>query len=129
MNLALMDKEFDAVKEYLPFLQVNTTASREHVRGIERELWTVKERVRCTTRGFPFKHIPTMVLIYMVVNVCLWLNAFPIRSGIIGGFSPRELVTGLTVNFVKHCQFDVQAYIEASTDAIITNDNSDRTHP
>ena len=30
---------------------------------------------------------------------------------------------------MKHCQFDVGAYIEASTDAIITNDNSDRTHP
>ena len=70
-----------------------------------------------------------MVLIYTVYNMCLWLNVFPIRLGITGGFSPRELVTGLTVIFLKHCQFDVGAYIEASTDAIITNDNSDRTHP
>ena len=69
-----------------------------------------------------------MVLIYTVYNKCLWLNAFPIRSGITGGLSPRELITGLTVNFKDHCKFDVGGYVEASTDAVITNDNSDRTH-
>ena len=36
VNLALMDKEFDAIKEYAPFLQINTTAAREHVGEIER---------------------------------------------------------------------------------------------
>ena len=70
-----------------------------------------------------------MVPVYVVCNVCLWLNAFPIRLGITGGFSPRELVTGLTVNVLIHYQFDVGTYVEASTDVIITNDNSDKTHP
>ena len=36
VNLALMDKEFDKVQEHLPFLQINTTAAREHVGEIER---------------------------------------------------------------------------------------------
>ena len=124
-----MDKEFDKVQEHLPFLQINTTAAREHVSEIEREIRQVKERTRCTTSDFPFEHIPTMILIYTVYNVYLWLNAFPIRSGITGGFSPRELVTGLTISFHKHCQFDVGAYVEASEDAMITNSNRDRTHP
>ena len=69
-----------------------------------------------------------MVLIYNVYNVCLWLNVFPIWSGITGGFSPRELITGLTVYFKDHCKFDVGGYVEASTDAVIMNNNSDRTH-
>ena len=69
-----------------------------------------------------------MVLIYTVYNCMMWLNAFPIRSGIAGGFSPRELVTGRTVNFGKDCNYDVGAYVEASTDAIITNTNDDRAH-
>ena len=38
VNLALVDKSFDAVKEYVPLLQINTTAAREHVGEIEREL-------------------------------------------------------------------------------------------
>jgi hypothetical protein len=83
-----MEEEFDAVKEHIPFLQVNMTAVREHVGKIECEIRTVKERIRCTTREFPFQTIPTMVLIYVVYNVALWLNTFPIRSGIIGGFLP-----------------------------------------
>jgi hypothetical protein len=76
VNLALMDKEFDAVKEYVPFLEVNTTAAREHVGEIERSIRTVKERTRCATSEFPFQSIPTKVLIYTVYNVCMWLNAF-----------------------------------------------------
>ena len=39
-----------------------------------------------------------------------------------------ELVTGLTVNFTKHCTVDVGAYIEASTNAVITNGNNGRIH-
>ena len=124
-----MDKEINKVQEHIPFLQINTTAAREYVSKIETEIRQTKERTRCTTSDFPFELIPSVVLIYTVYNVCLWLNAFPIRSGITGGFSPRELITGLTVNFHKHCQFDVGAYVEASEDAIITNNNSDRTHP
>ena len=38
VNLALMDKEFDKVQEHIPFLQINTTAAREHVGEIEREI-------------------------------------------------------------------------------------------
>ena len=70
--------------------------------------------MRCMTSEFPFQSIPTMVLVYIGYNVCLWLNAPPLRSGITGGFSPRELVTGLTVDFIKHYTFDVGAYLEVS---------------
>ena len=38
VKLALMDKESDAVKDHLPFLEVNTTSTREHVAEIKREL-------------------------------------------------------------------------------------------
>ena len=82
VKLALMDKDFDSVKYHLPFLEVNTTAAREHVAEIDRELQQVKERVRCTPSEFTFQFIPTMVLIYTVYNMCLWMNVFQIQSGI-----------------------------------------------
>ena len=71
VNLALMDKEFDKVQEHLPYLQINTTAAREHVGKIERETRQVKERTRCTTSEFSFEHIPTMVLILIHGKQCL----------------------------------------------------------
>ena len=66
VKIALMDKYFDAVKEHLPFLEVNTMAARDHVAEIERDLRQVKERVRCTSSEFLFQFVPTMVLIYTV---------------------------------------------------------------
>ena len=57
-----MDKEFDAVKEDVSFLQINTTTAREHVGEIERKIRTVKEQIRCTTGEFPFQYIPTRFL-------------------------------------------------------------------
>ena len=71
LKLALMYKYFDAVKEHLPFLEVNMTSARENVAEIEREMRQVKERVRCTSSKFLFQLIPTMVLIYTVYNVFL----------------------------------------------------------
>ena len=87
--MALIDKEIYAVKEHLQFLELNTTAAREHFAEIERGLRQVKERMQCTSSEFPFPFIPTMVLIYTVYNVCLWLNAILLQSGITGGLSPR----------------------------------------
>ena len=90
VNLALMVKEFDRIKNIIPFSEVNTTAAREHVGEIERYLRGVQEQVQCTTSDFPFRFIPTMVMIYTFYNCILWLNAFPIQSGITGGGSHLE---------------------------------------
>ena len=66
-----MDTEFVAVKEHVPFLQVNTTAAKEHVDKIECEIRTIKEQTRCISGEFSFQIIPTMVLTYTVYNVAL----------------------------------------------------------
>ena len=109
-------------------MEFNTTAAREHIGEIERYLCGVQERVQCTTSEFPFWSIPTMVMIYTVYNRMMWLNAFPIRSGITGGFSPRELMTEMTVDFTGDCNVNFGACFEASADAIITNNDSEQTH-
>ena len=49
-----MNNEFDAVKEHVLFLQINTTAARKHLGEIERKIRIVKEQVRCTTGEFTF---------------------------------------------------------------------------
>ena len=82
VKLTLMDKDFDAVKEHLMSLEINKTASREHLEEIERDMLQVKECVRCMSSEFQFQFIQTMLLIYTVYIVCLWLNTFPLRSGI-----------------------------------------------
>ena len=50
-----MDMGFIKVKDLVLLVEVNTTATREHVAVIERKMCHVKERVRTTTSKYPFK--------------------------------------------------------------------------
>ena len=46
----------------------------------------------------------------------------------IEGYPPRELVTGRGVDYHKDCRADLGGYVEASTDKVVTNDKTPRTH-
>ena len=49
---ALMDMEFEKVKDLVPLVEVNTTAAREHVGLIERKIRHLKEKTRAVTSEF-----------------------------------------------------------------------------
>ena len=120
--------EFEKVRDKLEIIEVNTTAAREHVPEIERHISLIKERVRCTTRDFPFNTIPRMVFIHVVYTCVMWINAITRKAGAVQGISPRELVTGRTVNYKRDCRSCIGGYAKASTDTIVTNDNMPRTY-
>ena len=107
---------------------MNTTAAREHVGVglVERAIRHLKEKVRATTSEFPFMQIPILVLIQTVYSCAFWINVFPNRSESFG-FSPREIVTRLSADYKRDCKVDLGSYVEASTDATVTNDNTERT--
>ena len=50
-----MDQEFDKVVEKMPEIEVNTAASREHVREIERVICFINESFLGTRDIMPFK--------------------------------------------------------------------------
>ena len=120
--------EFKKIKDELPLVEVDTATAREHVPEIERYIRTIKERVRSTTSDFPFDPIPMMVLIQTVYSIIMWLNAVWPLSGVTRGLSPRELVTGRGVDYNKYCRADFGAYVQATTNKIVTNNNTPRTH-
>ena len=66
-----------------------------------------------------------MVLIHTVYTAIFWLNAFPNMSKK-QWFSPREISTGLIVDYKWDCKAVVGAYVEPSIDDEITNDNLKR---
>ena len=86
----------------------------------------LKEKVRTTTSEFPFVWIPILVLMQSVYSCAFWVNAFPNFSENFG-FSPCELVTRLSTDYEYDCKANVGSYNEASTDSIVTNDNTERT--
>lgn len=125
MQTCLMDMEFVKIRDLVPLVEVNTTAAREYVGVVERKIRHIKEKGRATTSEYPFEWIPVMVLIYTAYFCVFWLNAFPKRSENFG-FSPREIMTGLTTDYKRDCKVDPGSYVEASTNATVTNDNAER---
>jgi hypothetical protein len=53
------------------------------------------------------------VLNELIYHVVLWLNAFPIKSGLSANLLPCELVLGHKLDFKKHCKALFGSYCEA----------------
>ena len=69
-----------------------------------------------------------MVLIQTVHTITLSLYAIRPLSGLNRGLSPHELVTGRGVDYNLDCRATLGAYVQATTDKIVTNDNTPCTH-
>ncbi len=82
VKVALMDMEFEKLKDVLPNIMINTMAAREHVGEIERKIQVIKERVRGTMATLPYLTLPKIMIIKLMHFCVLWLNSFPVISGV-----------------------------------------------
>ena len=131
IKVVLMDKEFNKIKDDVGHLEVNTTATREHVAKIERQIRLVKERTQCTTAALlscGIKYLSKQIVIHLVYYVTLWLNAFSREQSLSLNFSPREIVTQRSISLNNKCKAIFGSYVQATTYALATNNQKPRTH-
>ena len=121
VQTALMDMEFEKLRDKLPNVTLNTTAAREHVGEIERKIRVVKERARSTISILPYKLLPKLVIIELMHFCVMWMNSFPVKSGISEKWSPREIVSRHKLDAKMHCKVPFGAYCEVHVDPDITN--------
>jgi Reverse transcriptase (RNA-dependent DNA polymerase)/Zinc knuckle len=110
----LVDGQFNCVTNGLLELGITTniTSRDEHVSDVERYIRTLKERVRCVYNTLPFKNMPARLLIELVYNSNFWLNSLPSLSGISTQMSPREIITGLKIDYKRHCSLEFGCYVQ-----------------
>ena len=81
VRVVLMDIEFESLTDVLDLVQVNTTATREHIGEIERGIRFVKDCARCTVAALPRKMIlPKKMIIHLITFVIMRLNATPSQN-------------------------------------------------
>ena len=116
----LMDGQFLCIRGNLAELQIklNICSNDRHVGEIEQLNHTVKERVRGIYNTLPFNKLPIRMIFELVALVIFWLNALPPSPSSGGNLSPRHTITGLTINYTKHChlQFGKYAQVHKSHD-------------
>jgi hypothetical protein len=67
------------------------------------------------------------MIIELIHFVVLWLNDFPPSSGVSNTYSPRNIMTGTTLDYNKHCRLPFGAYVETHEDNDTTNTMVERT--
>ncbi len=128
MRTILMDREFKKVEAEMLNLLCNTTAAKEHVSKAEHSIHMLKERTRGIVCTLPFQYIPGCLKIEFVYFVVLWLNAFPVKTGISGVYSPRELLVGWRLDNKKHYCVLLGTYCKVHDEHIPSNTMTPRMH-
>ena len=83
-----MDTKFNKITPEIPKVAVNTSAASEHVAKVEMRIRVVKERCRACMAVLPFERIANVMTINLVHFCVYWLNAMPIKTGILSIYSP-----------------------------------------
>lgn len=119
MRTIYKDNQFTCIQDDLQDkagIVLIPTASDEHEPYIERNNRTVKERLRCAFSSIPFEHLPQRMIIEMVYAAVFWLNSICPNDGVSTTLSPREIMTGLSLNDAKHMRFQYGEYSMAHKD-------------
>jgi hypothetical protein len=127
VQTAMMDVEFEKLRTLLPHVVLNTMAAREHVGEIERKIRVIKERARGTFNTLPYKKLPKMMVVELLHFCVMWMNSFPVKSGISEKWSPHELVSRHKLDAKLHCRSPFGSYCEVHVDPDITNTLDPRT--
>jgi hypothetical protein len=111
---AMVDNECKPTRGDLADLgfRLNETGRDKHVPQIERYIRTIKERTRAVYNMLPFTQMPAILVIKMVRDMVFWLNVFPYSKGVSEQLSPRMIVTGQMVDYVKHCKYEFGEYVQ-----------------
>ena len=85
-------------------IDINTTSISKHIPDIEIYICIIKYKARSCHHTLPFKHIPKLILVSILINCTLWLNMFPPKVGVSTSVIPPTILTGLNFDYNKHCQ-------------------------
>jgi hypothetical protein len=72
--------------------------------GITLNKCSCEEHVICRSiyNTLPFTKLPGMLVVQMVSACDFWLNIYPPKDGVSRKINPRELITGVRIDFNKH---------------------------
>jgi hypothetical protein len=121
VGMILMDNEFKKLRNLMPILVVNTTATKEHVPEVKRHIWLIKEHGRGILNTLLFKKMLQVILIKLIYQIVLWLNAFPTKTGMSATLSLCEIVNRHKLDFAKHCKAQFGTYCKAHNKPVLTN--------
>ena len=123
-----MDQEFDLLIPDFPVLNINPTATIKHVLEIERKIRFIKERARSIHIKTPFKRTPKIIIIELIKFIAMWINTFPVKSGVSTTVSPCTTMNHTVLDWHKQRKAEFGAYCEVHKEnRQLNNINNEQT--
>ena len=97
--------------------------------AIKRQIHVVKERARSTWNNFPFARMSHVMIVEVLRQVVMWLNAFPVNSGVSDKLPPCNILTCTNLDYTKSCKLELGAYAEYHEAPRPSNDMKPRAMP
>ena len=121
-----VDHEFECLRYDLAPSQLNVTPADDHVGEVERSIRTIKERVRTTIHGLPFRRLPRLMIRELVFAATKSLNQFPATGGVSATMSPATIMTGRPGPDFAHLKLEFGSYVQVFEDNDPTNTTKSR---
>ena len=102
---------FTKLQELMPEIIFNPASRDKHVPKIEQYIRTVKECIRCGYNAIPYRCIPRIMLIRLVMTAVFYLNLEPCTIGPHNAISPRYKLTGRNLSYKKHIRTKFCLYV------------------
>ena len=106
------DKEFECLHESLGNVSLEICGPDEHVPEVERSIRTMKETMRATAHGLPYRRLPKIMIIELVAMATRCLNGFPKEDGVSEHMSPHSIVTGWPRMDYNKIQLEFGSYVQ-----------------
>ena len=109
------DKEFDndVTGAVIGSTVLHIYAKDEHVQIVERQLRTIKERLRCTIYGLPYPRFPKLMIVGTMSHVKEMLNLFPaVGKVFLNTVSPAMLIDGYDKLYLSKKQLCFGGYAQ-----------------
>ena len=120
-----MDNEFECLTDTMQKrkggVPLNICAKEEHVPAIERGIQTMKGRIRGAITTLPYRKIPRVMCVNLVLFCILMLNMFPPIGGASTSFAPQTIMKGTALDAKVHCRVPFGAYAQVHTHTTPTN--------
>ena len=124
------DREFqylmEKVKDDLG-VTMDYTAHGNHVPEAERNIRTLKERIRAIYHTVPFKDMPPQLWEFAALVAAFQLNIVPAKGGVSPYYSPHMIITKKALSCKKHLVAPFGSYVQAVRVTEPTNTNRPRT--
>jgi hypothetical protein len=106
------NSEYNCVRHSFKDVKVSICPADSHVPEAERSIRTIKETVRATIHGMPYKRLPRVMVRELVSFAARTYNMLPSGDGISTTLSPDNIVTGKPKPDYRSLQLEFGTYVQ-----------------